>query len=598
MENVNFVVNSRLLDNIGLAMYSSLPKALSELVANSYDADAQNLWLTIPKKIVKNSEIIIKDDGHGMSKDFIKKSYMQIGSNNRIGREKSPNLKRLLIGSKGIGKFAGLGIANIMRVETINKNKKCVFEINRTKLDIKEKSLESIKIPISEQKVKEAKGTTIYLKELLAHVSTVSEEELRTFFVREFGFPKKFSVYVNGQRYSSDDISGKKIEIKDEIEKYGKISGRITVAEKPKDVPKPAGIITKVRERRILGPTLFDINSHGHQYRVAERIIGEIEVPFLDPEDPKERQDQFIISTSRDGFNLNHPKFIAYKKWTESKLIEISRNLEDEQAEERKRKLLENRSVQSTIRRLPKEIQNKFRKLIEELIPKLNELPQEKAIAIIDLLIKSMESNEMVQILRSLEEADEKDISKLANILETWGIYEISSTTEHIRQRLTIIDKFEKVIGNIKALEYKDIHKLIEPNLWLLNDNYNLYSSNKTLKTVLENKIIKRFIEHKKDRPDIIVKTLLSKVIVIELKRPSHKVVSKDFAQVSEYLTIIKRNQPGADLIECYLIGNEFDDSVRNPDIEKMKIYLKSYSEILQEVKSRYKEILNIIGQG
>jgi len=594
-EKINFVITSRLLDNIGLAMYGSLPKAISELIANSYDADAQNVRLTIPKKINKNSVITIKDDGNGMGKDFIRKSYMQIGSDNRKNRKKSPKFKRPLIGSKGVGKLAGLGVANIMYIETVHKNRKFKFEINRRKLDIEGKSLESISIPLIEEEANKSNGTTIYLKELLSHVSSISDEEIRKFFVREFGFPEKFNVYVNGQRYTSEDIPGKKIEIKDKIDNYGEVFGNITIAKQPRDIRKPAGIITRVRRRRVMGPTLFDINSYGHQYRVAERIIGEIEVPFLDPENPEEKLDEFIISTSRDGFNLNHPKFIAYKEWIENKLIEISKNLEKEQAEERRKKFLGNRNIQASLKKLPKEIQEKIKKLIEETIPKLNELSQRNATIIMDLLIRAIESNEMLSILKKLEEADIKDIQKLAKLLQRWGIYEINSTTEHIQYRLGVIDKFEQVIGNIKSLEYKDIHKLLEKNLWLLNDNYSLYASNKSLKTILDNKVSKKFKKHIKDRPDIIVKTLIDKFLIIELKRPSHKIGSQDFAQVSQYKTIIASNQPNAKFIECYLIGSEFDEAVRNPDYEKIGIYLKSYSEILQEAKERYKEILNVL---
>lgn len=596
MDNkLNFIVTSRLLDHIGLAMYSSLPKAISELIANAYDADATEVKVIIPKKIDRKSEIIIEDNGNGMNKEFIKESYMKIGFNNRKGKEKSQKFKRPLIGSKGIGKLAGLGIANIMHIETVNNGTKCKFEINRTKLDIEGKNLEAVDIPLIIETTKELNGTIIYLKELLAHVSTMSDEELRTFFVKEFGFPQKFSIFVNGQRYSPEDIPGEKIEIKDKINNYGEVLGKITIAREPKDVKKPAGIITKIRGRRVLGPTLFDISSHGHQYRVAERIVGEIEVPFLDPEKPEGKSDEFIISTSRDGFNLNHPKFIAYKNWVENKLIEISRNLENEQSGERKKRFLQNINVQSTLKKLPKEIQEKIRKLIEEVIPKLNELSQKDAITIMDLLIKSMESSEMVSVLKKLGEADINDIQNLARILETWGIYEITSTVEHIRYRLSVIDKFEEVIGNIKSLEYKDIHKLLEKNLWLLNDNYPSYASNKSLKTFLKNKLNKKFKEHEKDRPDIIIKTLLGNVLIIELKRPSHQIASTDFAQVSKYKTIITSNKPNAKLIECYLIGNEFDEAVRNPEYEKIGIYLKSYSEIIQEAKERYKEILNNI---
>ncbi|MFH2069619.1 MAG: ATP-binding protein [Elusimicrobiota bacterium] len=597
-QKINFIITSRLLDHIGLAMYSSLPKAISELIANSYDADATEVKVIIPEEINKETEIVISDNGNGMNENFIRNSYMKIGSDNREEKEKSPRFKRPLIGSKGIGKLSGLGIANVMYIETVNNGKKCKFEINRKNLDEKGKNLEEIGIPLVVKKTKESNGTVIYLREPLSHISTMSNEELRSFFVKEFGFPKNFSIFVNGQRYSPEDIPGKKIEIRDKVDKYGEVFGKITIAKEPKDVKKPAGIITKVRGRRVRGPELFDINSHGHRYQVAERIIGEIEVPFFDPEESeksKDKLDKFIISTSRDGFNLNHPKFIAYKNWIENKLIEISRNLENEQSEERRRKFLQNKNVQNTLKKLPKEIQGKIVKLIEEVIPKLNELSQKDAIIVMDLLIKSIGSNEIIGILRKLGEADVKDIQKLAHILEEWGIYEISSTTEHIKNRLLIIDKFEEVIKDINSLEYEDIHKLLEKNLWLLNDNYTIYSSNASLKTVLANKISKKFRKHESDRPDLIVKTSSRKVLIIELKRPSHKITSKDFAQVSEYKNIIKANQPNAELLESYLIGNEFDEAVRNPEYEKIGVFLKSYSEILQEAKERYGEILNIL---
>lgn len=60
-DKIKFIVSGRLLDHIGLAMYSSLPKAISELVANSYDADAENVYITIPPNL-PDGEIIIKDD--------------------------------------------------------------------------------------------------------------------------------------------------------------------------------------------------------------------------------------------------------------------------------------------------------------------------------------------------------------------------------------------------------------------------------------------------------------------------------------------------------------------------------------------------------
>lgn len=597
-ESINFIVTGRIIDHIGLAMYSSLPKAISELVANSYDNDAENVYISIPKLLNKDSIITIKDDGNGMTLDFIRTNYMKIGLNYRKFRNKSPKFKRLLIGSKGIGKFAGLGIANVMEIETVNSSKKCKFQIDRGIFN-DENSIETISIPIIEEKSTKPNGTIVYLKDLLPHVSTMEDEELRRFFAREFGFKENFHIYVNGEEISGEDILGEKRNIKEKIPACGFISGYIVIAKEPKDIKK-AGIVATVRGRRVLGPTLFDINSHGHQYRVAERIFGEIEVPFLDPEHPENKLDEFIISTSRDGFNQNHPKFIKYKKWVEDKLIEISRRLENEQTKERKKKFLESKEFNELLLRLPKEIrkevENKIKSFIEDLAPRLNELSNKEADIVLQVIRKIIEAGEIIIILEKIEQASKEDIKKLSEALQTWGLYEINVVIEHFRSRLAVITKFEKLIEDIHTLEYPDIHKLFERNLWLLNDEYRLYSSNRQLKNILEQEIQTKYKKHAKDRPDLIVQSLGEKLFIIELKRPSHTINANDYTQIKQYKVIIKKHVLNISQIECYLIGNSFDESIRDPEDAKIGIYLKSYLEILQEAKEKYKELLSKLG--
>ena len=65
----------RLLDHIGLAMYSNFNKAIAELVVNGYDADATQVAVEISA-----NEIVIRDNGTGMSEDDIRNSYMMLGS--------------------------------------------------------------------------------------------------------------------------------------------------------------------------------------------------------------------------------------------------------------------------------------------------------------------------------------------------------------------------------------------------------------------------------------------------------------------------------------------------------------------------------------
>ena len=383
------------------------------------------------------------------------------------------------------------------------------------------------------------------------------------------------------------------------IEDYGKITGYIIITKKPsvlKNHHLTHGIVTTVRKRRVMGPTVFDINSRGHHYRVAESIYGEIEVPFLDPEKPENKMDQFIISTSRNGFNVNHPKFVKYKEWVEKKLIEICRRLEAKQADERKKKILQSDEFQKMLVKLPTEVRgdvrDKVKGMIENIAPYLNECSPRRAETIVKALLKIIESGEMITILEKLEQAGERDIKQLAEHLTSWGLYEINTVIEHVKTRLTIISKFEKLLEQLETLEYPTIHKLFENNLWLLDDDYRIYSSNKQLKTVLENKIKPKFSKHEKERPDLIVKSSREDVIIIELKRPKHIIDRNDFAQISGYTSIVKNHLPNTKTIKSYLIGNEYDETVRNPDYSKIGIFMLSYLDVLQQAKERYKELL------
>ena len=38
------------LNHLGLNLYSNIPAVLSEVVANAWDADAQNVWVTIDRE--------------------------------------------------------------------------------------------------------------------------------------------------------------------------------------------------------------------------------------------------------------------------------------------------------------------------------------------------------------------------------------------------------------------------------------------------------------------------------------------------------------------------------------------------------------------
>lgn len=70
------------IKNLGSNMYSRLPNAVAELVANAYDADATSIVVKIIGT-APNQSIEVVDDGHGMSRDDLRDKYLRIGRNRR-----------------------------------------------------------------------------------------------------------------------------------------------------------------------------------------------------------------------------------------------------------------------------------------------------------------------------------------------------------------------------------------------------------------------------------------------------------------------------------------------------------------------------------
>lgn len=119
----NFKPRARLLKLLGEELIGSQHLALFELIKNAYDADADNVLITINDvDDVKSTIISIKDNGCGMTLNTIRNSWLEPGTD---GKEKMVENKiytekyhRLPLGSKGVGRFAAYKLGNTVTLYT------------------------------------------------------------------------------------------------------------------------------------------------------------------------------------------------------------------------------------------------------------------------------------------------------------------------------------------------------------------------------------------------------------------------------------------------------------------------------------------------
>lgn len=104
--DLQFTVDSALLDELGMKLVETVHVALSELVKNSYDADATEVRIIFDKNEKGKDRIQIIDNGTGMSYNAVQDYWMRIATTNKEKRNVSPVFGRPLTGAKGIGRFS------------------------------------------------------------------------------------------------------------------------------------------------------------------------------------------------------------------------------------------------------------------------------------------------------------------------------------------------------------------------------------------------------------------------------------------------------------------------------------------------------------
>jgi len=111
-EGVRLRARSRLMAIIGHELISSDVVAVTELVKNSFDADARMVLIRLTEGSdadgsvgAATGSIEILDDGHGMSEETIRETWLEPATGFRRKHLTTPDGRRVL-GEKGVGRFA------------------------------------------------------------------------------------------------------------------------------------------------------------------------------------------------------------------------------------------------------------------------------------------------------------------------------------------------------------------------------------------------------------------------------------------------------------------------------------------------------------
>ncbi|KGQ35331.1 hypothetical protein JP34_03695, partial [Gallibacterium anatis] len=196
-----FNIDLNVLNHLGLNLYTNTPAVLTEIVSNSWDADATEVHIDVNSD---KSIITISDNGHGMNAVDIESKFLNVGyARRKDNREKSPN-GRPVMGRKGIGKLAMFSLANEVSVFTKTQNDEIValkVNVSDLKRAIEEQREYDTEVINDTSSFSKTHGTTIVLAQLERGIKTTATY-LKKHLARRFsilGQKFNFKVFVNNE---------------------------------------------------------------------------------------------------------------------------------------------------------------------------------------------------------------------------------------------------------------------------------------------------------------------------------------------------------------------------------------------------------------
>lgn len=209
---------ARIIRTIGSQLISGPEAAMIELVKNAYDADSALVDITIiPPNQGSLGLVRIHDKGHGMSFDEILNNWLEPATDNKQKNSISKSGKRVVLGAKGIGRFACSVLGDKLTLTSVaqvgDKFEKSILNIDWRVFD-DNKYLDEIDIDIQKEILDESSELGVSLEITSFKVEWNKKRvaklirELRRLSVRESS-DSSFSIFLNIEAFrKSEDSRG------------------------------------------------------------------------------------------------------------------------------------------------------------------------------------------------------------------------------------------------------------------------------------------------------------------------------------------------------------------------------------------------------
>lgn len=648
--NFEFQVDVNVINHLGVGLYSSTPAALTELVANAWDADANEVKITVDPNA---RSIVIEDDGHGMSAFDIQKKFLKVGYSRRQQADGNFSASRMrrVMGRKGIGKLAMFALANEVKVSSLVIGGEAVgLTVNVPEF---KKSIEAGQgHPLDEfppQSFPKGKGTRIELLQVLTGLKT-TEAYLRIKLARRFSVlddAHKFKLFLNGKEIQKEDRGFyQHVQLLWAFDDYAKkeIQGLSkNIATLPNQVsgqaPEPciamlpnsfkgessdlsiSGYIASVFLPRQLGSkedsanivSIFangrvfaeDVLSEANSAKYYQSyLVGEIHADFLD-EDNIDR-----ATASREAIKKDDSKYQALIAFIRDTLESIGDQWDEwridlglDQSEPQNSTILE--WINTLDDKRDQKAATKLMTSIKNAVIHSDDSKNDAAKRV--LYRGAIIGFEKLRLTKQLDKLDAvSDVlgAEFAAIFASMDHVEESAYAEITRQRLAVIKKFAEITNNPSTLE-KVAQQYLFTHLWLLDPTWDRITAQVEMEKTLTKYLKETLPDSSGARLDITYRASSGRHIVVELKKPTktsldyfdlYKQVTKYRKAVEAYYIKKEPNKPVPPL-DIYLLvartPNGFEEAERKSLAEVGGRFI-TYEQLINDAKKSYQQYLDV----
>jgi len=529
-------IQPKIINHLGINLYTSLPAVISEMIANCWDACSPNVRITAKSgEITPDYEIIIKDLGNGMSFEQLNDMYLQVGRDRRGDEgEEICDGNRKVLGRKGIGKFSVFGVAETVSIHSVHDGKSTKFEMNIEKIKNTKKGVYKPDIIENNVDTDAPNGVTIVLKNL-KRTKPINLDELKSGIASRFMlFDDNFQAYLNDESITMEDRNMGDIEFTWDVDedivddKKWHVKGTIWAKEGTIREEYNRGITVFARGRLIQEPSFFGATS-GKEFAYSH-LFGQLTADFLDDEHDN-------TSTNRASINFESEEGLAFRDWAHEKVTEISQKWAEGRIAKRTNLISENEQVKTWLKGLTK-TERKSAKSILYSIVKNENLTEPQALDLFSYVKDTFSYRAFQDLADQIDTHGSDDAPLIIDLFKQWEHLESREMYKIMKGRISAIKKLREFIDN--GTRERVVQNYLKQFPWVLNPKWTIVEEEATYSKLLKDYFKEDEVPEENRRIDFLCFSSWGEFIILELKKPSAVIGEKEINQLRDYVIFIK----------------------------------------------------------